>query len=319
MKSSDFNPLTSGSDPINHLVNQVIAASPSLASLTQSELTAVAKAVILDDLKEELKHRIDIAKIDLTAQKAIFLSRYSSPQTSRSYAKALDSLEAWASRAGVMLLDLKPRHADAFIASCSGSPASIRLRIAAASSFYTFLDRETEGRIRNPFLGTRLRPTRTSATPQIPSATDVEHIIEAAKGDLKAACIVIIEHGFRVGALPSLQIWGQRFQGVSKGKQVSGVLSERARNAIIEASLDARAPWQGISADSLRNRFQYLCRGLYAKHLIAAAYSIHDLRHYYAIQYYREHRDIYSLKLLLGHASIQVTEHYLKGMQTYLS
>jgi integrase len=318
MKSSDFSQLTSSSDPINDLVNQVIKASPSLTSLTQSELTAVAKAVILDDLKEELRHRIDVARIDLAAQKDVFLARYSSPQTRRSYAIALDALEAWASRAGVMLLDFKPRHADAFIASCSGSPASIRLRVAAVSSFFTFLDRETEGRIRNPFLGTRLRPKRTSATPQVPSPTDVDHIIGAAQGDLKAACIAIIEHGFRVGALPSLQVWGQRFQGLSKGKQVSGVLTERAKNAVIEASLDARAPWQGISADSLRNRFQYLCRRLYAKHTIAAAYSIHDLRHYYAIQHYREYRDIYSLKLLLGHASIQVTEHYLRGLSSYL-
>jgi integrase len=138
------------------------------------------------------------------------------------------------------------------------------------------------------------------------------------KGDLKAACIAVIEHGFRVGALPTLQIWGGRFQGESKGKSIAGVLSERTKAALAEANLDPRNPWQTTSADSLRNRFQYLCRQLSAQHLIAEAYSIHDLRHYFAINHYQQHKDIYALKHLLGHASIQVTEHYLKGMQAYI-
>ncbi|MFZ2914752.1 MAG: tyrosine-type recombinase/integrase, partial [Rectinemataceae bacterium] len=218
----------------------------------------------------------------------------------------------------LILLDLKPRHADAFIAACTGSPSSIRLRIAAASSFFTFLDRETEGRIRNPFLGTKLRPMRESATPKVPSEVDVETIVAAARGDLKAACITILDHGFRVGALPTLQVWGMRYQGVSKGKQISGIFTERTRAALIDAGLDPRSPWQSIGADSLRNRFQYLCKRLYTHRKVAAIYSIHDLRHYFAIQYYRANKDIYALKLLLGHASIQVTEHYLKGMQSYL-
>lgn len=61
-----------------------------------------------------------------------------------------------------------------------------------------------------------------------------------------------------------------------------------------------------------------MCRQLSAQHKIAEAYSIHDLRHYFAIKHYQENKDIYALKLLLGHASIQVTDHYLKGMQMYL-
>ena len=158
---------------------------------------------------------------------------------------------------------------------------------------------------------------QTCALP-ISSETDVATILGAVKGDLKAACVAVLEHGFRVGALPTLQIWGGRYQGESKGKSITGVLSERTRAALAEANLDPRTPWQTTSADSLRNRFQYSCRRLFAEHLIAEAYSIHDLRHYFALKEYRQNKDIYALKLLLGHASIQVTEHYLKGMQMYL-
>lgn len=315
--NSSLQPLPNPSpDPVSELVQRLLASSPSLTEVSQDDLKIVAKAVVLDELKDELKHRLDVARIDLAAKQATFLARYKSPHTRQAYRAALESLSAWAQRAELPLLDLKPRHADAFIASCTGAPSSIRLCVAAASSFYTFLDRETEGRIRNPFLGTRLRPTRASATPFVPSPADVDQLLEAAQGDLKAACIAILDHGFRVGALPTLQIWGLRYQGTSKGKEIVGTLTERAKSAIAEASLDPKAPWLGTNADSLRNRFQYLSKRLYAEHRITSVFSIHDLRHYFAIQHYRTHHDIYALKLLLGHASIQVTEHYLKGMQS---
>ncbi|MDR0441928.1 MAG: tyrosine-type recombinase/integrase [Treponema sp.] len=53
---------------------------------------------------------------------------------------------------------------------------------------------------------------------------------------------------------------------------------------------------------------------LYKAGKINAAYSCHDLRHYYAITEYKVDRDIHRVSRLLGHASIQVTEHYLKGL-----
>lgn len=220
---SPISPLPStDQNSVNELIRRLVDASPSLGNLTADDLATVAKAVVFDEFKDELKHRLDVARIDLAAKQELFLSRYKSAQTRQAYRAALQTLDSWAERAGVMLLDLKPRHADAYIASCTGSPSSIRLRIAAASSFFTFLDRETEGRVRNPFLGTRLRPTRASATPKVPSDTDVATILGAVKGDLKAACIVVLEHGFRVGALPTLQIWGGRYQGESKGKSIEG-------------------------------------------------------------------------------------------------
>jgi site-specific recombinase XerD len=47
---------------------------------------------------------------------------------------------------------------------------------------------------------------------------------------------------------------------------------------------------------------------------IAAAYSAHDLRHLYAVTEYRKDRDLYRVSKPLGHASIQVTEKYLRDM-----
>lgn len=306
-------------DPLEHLVRQIVEGTPQLESLSMDDLALVAKAVVVDGLKDELKRRLDLARIDLAAKRQLFLARYRSLQTRRSYQTALAALEEWTTRAGVNPLDLKPRHADAYIASLSGSPSSIRLKVAAASSFFTFLDRETEGRIRNPFLGTKLRPSRSSAPPMVPSLLDVETVMTATSGDLKAAIVAVLEHGFRVGALPTLQIWGTRYQGISKGSHISGIISERTKIAVKEAGLDPRTPWKATSSDSLRNRFRFLCSRLFSQHKIAAIYSIHDLRHFFAIQRYLADKDVYSLKLLLGHASLQVTENYLRGLHSYLS
>jgi|GEM_PF-6633604 len=46
------------SDPVNDLVQQLLASSPTLASISQDDLKTVAKAVVLDELKDELKHRL---------------------------------------------------------------------------------------------------------------------------------------------------------------------------------------------------------------------------------------------------------------------
>lgn len=47
---------------------------------------------------------------------------------------------------------------------------------------------------------------------------------------------------------------------------------------------------------------------------LSAAYSAHHLRHLYAVTEYRKDRDLHRLSKLLGHASVNVTERYLRGL-----
>jgi integrase len=83
---------------------------------------------------------------------------------------------------------------------------------------------------------------------------------------------------------------------------------------VIQAiDLDRRRPIEETTetklADAIRKRTAKLAKEGY----IAAAFSAHDLRHLYAATEYRKDRDIYLFSRLLGHASIQVTETYLRG------
>jgi integrase len=64
------------------------------------------------------------------------------------------------------------------------------------------------------------------------------------------------------------------------------------------------------NADAIRKRTPKLAEA----GTISAAYSAHDFRHLYAVTEYRKDLDIYRVSKLLGHASTQVTEDYLRGL-----
>jgi integrase len=126
-----------------------------------------------------------------------------------------------------------------------------------------------------------------------------------------------MEHGFRVGAIRSLVIRAWRYTGTSKGKEISGEISSKVVKAIKASKLDSRSPWAELSEEAVRNAFKWATGRLFREGKIQAKYSVHDIRHYFAIREYRKDRDIYRLKTLLGHASIQITENYLRGIEEY--
>lgn len=318
MESGQISLREEPSSDVERVVQKLLKEAPSLKDLSPEQLDTIAKAVVLEDLKDDLKHRRDLAKVDLASLQETFLERQKSAHTRRAYESALIFLTTWAKRAGVHILEMMPRHADAFIASLEGSASSVRLKVAVASSFFAFLTRETENRVTNPFRGTRARPKRQTSAPLVPTDEDVKSLLTASEGSLHAAILCMVEHGFRIGALPTLETWGARFKASSKGKLLAGELSSETIEAIKSARLDPRHPWAGASPETIRDAFRYLARTLYRKGTIKAPYSVHDLRHYYAIKQYRQDHDIYRLKGLLGHSSLQVTETYLRGLESYL-
>ena len=111
-----------------------------------------------------------------------------------------------------------------------------------------------------------------------------------------------------------MSIKGRRFKATSKGKDPTGELPTEALAAIKIAGLDARRPFAGTSETKLADVIRKLTKRFEAEGKIGAAYSAHDLRHLYAVTEYRKDKDIYSMSKLLGHASIHVTEAYLRGL-----
>lgn len=303
-----------------------LAHAPDLADLSPEELAAVARAALGFRLVNKMNRRADLAGIDYAQERAAFLAqagRTGSEATRRTYAAALDRLEEWTRREGARLFDLSTKDADTWAVDLLGerkkdgaglSSATIRKTIAAASSFYSFLERRYTA-IRNPFRGSKARPAKKAARKlEIPEPEELEKILEELKPAPRAAAVLMYRRGLRVGALPSLAIRAGRFTATTKGKGQAGEMPAEALAAIAAAELDTRAPFAGWNAQRLADAFRYATKSLHARGEIRAAYSVHDLRHAYAVAEYRKDRDIYRVSRLLGHASIQVTETYLRGL-----
>lgn len=309
---------------IKYLAARIAKESPQLADLTDEQLERIARAVIVDNLKDDLKRKADLARIDYKKERKTFLTHHAgrtkSIHTQRAYDKALGRLDEWAAKRGIDVLEMKFKDADDFIYALSASaedrsPASIRLDVAAVSSFFTYLERRFD-HIRNPFRGTKARPIKKAKKElAIPDSQEVELIIGALSGLYKAAAVVMTCRGLRVGALPSLSIRVERFTAYSKGKDISGIMPPETIKAIRKAKLDMSAPFAGITAEKIADHIKYAVSRLSKAGLIKTRYSVHDFRHYYAKQEYEKDRDIYRVKELLGHASIQVTEYYLKSLE----
>jgi len=306
--------------PIKDLALRIAREAPELEDLTQEQLERLAGAVIIENLKDDLKHQADLAGIDYAEEKKIFLEnagRVKSIHTRLAYTKAMNKLDAWAAKRGIGVLEMRFKDADDFIYAISAegkSPASVRMIVSGTSSFFSFLERRHES-IRNPFRGTKARPVKKAVRRlDIPDQKEVKAIIDALDEPYRTAAIIMACRGLRIGALPSLSIRGERFTATSKGKEISGILPAEAIRAIKKGRLDPREPFKSIEAEEIRNVFRYEVKKLFKAGMIKAAYSVHDLRHYFSIQEYNRDYNIHRLKELLHHSGIGTTEMYLKGI-----
>ncbi len=68
-----------------------------------------------------------------------------------------------------------------------------------------------------------------------------------------------------------------------------------------------------LGKDALQGIFERL--GKWAQ-VSGVRCSPHTCRHYFAAHFWQEHQDIYALSRILGHASVNVTEHYLRSLSS---
>jgi site-specific recombinase XerD len=303
---------------IAELARTIKTEAPTLADLNAEQLEQIARLVITQRLSDEMNKAVNLAGIDYKALKEKFLNnagRTESPHTRTAYRAGIDRLDAWAAAQGINPLELTTEQADEFINSLKGkAAASVRLDAAAVSSFFTKLHRWHKS-IENPFRGSNARPPkRASEKIEAPDGADVKTILSELPAYEKAAAAVMALRGLRVGALNSLSINGARFTAHSKGKDITGTMPAAAIDAVKAAGLPLRCAFSKHKTNTLQKRVERAVKKLHKDGKIDAAYSCHDLRHYFAITEYRKNKDIHKLCKLLGHSSIQITETYLKGL-----
>ncbi|GHV22467.1 hypothetical protein FACS189494_09340 [Spirochaetia bacterium] len=297
-------------------------ADAILDNASPAELEAIIKAVMSRRLVDRMDTAAKLAGIDYSTEKDTFLNnagKTASEHTQRTYKNALSKLETYTAANTLNILELKPLQADNFIYALKASGASaatVRITAAAVSSFFTFLERRHSGTITNPIRGTKARPADKKAKSlDIPTAAEVKTIIKAIPPNLAAAVSVMAYRGLRCGALPSLKITqGERFKAHSKGKDIRGNIGAAALDAMSAAGLELSAPFANTNANALERIIGYYIGKLYKAGKIHAAYSCHDFRHFYAVTTWTKNKDIKELQNLLSHASIAITDRYLRSL-----
>ena len=297
----------------------ILATYPAPGKWSQAQRDQAVQFAALLSTAEKMILAANLIGIDYQAEKKTFLENAGHTQsqhTKKAYEASLGRLDAWAFRLKISPLEMSPMQADDFVYSLRGEKAasSIRLDVAACSSFYTWLERRHTG-IKSPFRGTKARPAKKAVRETvIPSADEVEVMIRELPAYEAAAIAIMSFRGLRAGALPTLSITGGKFTGYSKGKDIAGELPSAVLNAVKAAGLPLRGPFAGVLPNTLEKRIARAIEKLFKAGKVKAGYSAHDLRHFFAVTEYRKDKDIYRVSKLLCHQSIQVTETYLKGL-----
>ncbi len=306
--------------------HNLISQNNILLSKEQAELLGKQANIlnILDYLKEEQL----INKIDYSTEKETFFkqcSKTKSKHTKRQYQNGLKKLEEYCESNNKNILFFKPIDADDFITEIvynnELSNLSVRALVSSCSSFFSFLERRYTY-IKNPFRGTKTRPpVRNKKKVEVPNKKEIELIIKDISDPIiKSAIICIRECGVRVGALEKMQIRKNKsgeykYYSYSKGKEVSWYITDKAINELKKNKLSLTSPFQNKSSEVIRNVFYRSSKRLYNQGKIKASYSIHDIRHYFAVSMYKKTKDIELIRRALNHSSISITGIYLKSLE----
>lgn len=209
-----------GAQKVKAVAKRIAKEAPELSDLSADDLERLAKVVVAEGLKDDLKHAAQLEKIDLDEERARFMARLKSKQTQRAYGTALDKLTTWCDSKGITILELTPSTADDWTNSMRDSPSMVRLRVAGASAFMAWIERHHD-EVKNPFRGTRERPpSKATRKLEVPSAEEIEVMIAEADGELRAAVVVMSRLGLRLARFLNCGSTGRPGHPPAKGKRL---------------------------------------------------------------------------------------------------
>jgi site-specific recombinase XerD len=308
-----------GKAAVEAVVKDLVEDTTALEDLSMDDLELLKKHQKIQAQADELKLRYLQAKVDYEKEKARFLERAGrkSEHTRKAYAAGFSNLEAWATEHDISIVAMGPKECDDYINALvkSGKSANtVRLYTSGPSAFFSFLHRRYK-EIDNGFVGTKDRPAKAGKKILgVPNDKEVGILLRESEGAMRCAILTMVELGLRVGALPALHIRGDMFYTVSKGKAIEGPVPPTLRKAIEASGLSLKAPFADYTVERLTDDFRYLVRKLHKAGRLSARFSPHDLRHYAAVKLYKATRDVYAVSRFLYHASVSITEVYLKSL-----
>ncbi len=310
------------------------------------ELLAALKAMRHERVKAAVSETVKAAQFDRDKALEGFLTekeqRSGSRRTVQTYCAELERMFRWLDRQNILLLQIQRQDVIRYKGWLTErySPNTVRLALSTNSAFWTWLEAEqyTARRpwVQIPYPRREYRKTVKPGKPGDPVMSEEEYQailseldsrmhhegkrvcderIRQSARKLKAAVHVMGEYGLRLGSLQTVRRDGQYFSYTVKGGAIHRkALRPVTEMMLAEVGLSREEPFKRIEKAGIQVAMSRLTKDMASRGVIRNAYSCHDFRHYYAVNLYRETKDIYAVSRALDHASVAVTETYLAGM-----
>jgi site-specific recombinase XerD len=282
---------------------------------------------IVQRKSDKLSDEMNKLNINLTYEIQQFISTCSksnSQATRTNYERSINMFIDYMSNHDNDILHATTLDADNFITYLRGdnySANSIHLFVSSLSCLYSYLHRHYDC-VNNIFHRCKLPSKLNMKITTIPTNNELRKIINYVKrsDNSKLACLIEIMSltGLRSGAFTNMTIYRNgKFNTITKGKQFNGQFDKHImtliRNSFGSISRETR-PFIDINARNIQRLFIYYTKHLHDKCVINYAYSLHDLRHYYAVNTYKRTHDIVSISHQLNHSNIGITGNYLTAL-----
>jgi site-specific recombinase XerD len=285
---------------------------------------------VIDDMKDRVKHAVKLSDIDIDFELKTFFencSRSNSEHTKSLYKK---NINEFCNFYGRNIVSANHHVAQQYLTSLKNkqySARTIRVKIASVSSFFTFLSHRYDF-INNIFFNLNL-PDKIDVNEMcVPEKSDIDILIKSMKKNEQYERALLIEimrdYGLRSGAFENMRInKSGQFVTITKGREYKRTFNERTLNKIIKimnVELTSRGAFifSHIKASTIQRYIVELTKKLYAENKISCAFSCHDLRHYFAINFIEKHKNdsqaILKLKSILHHSSLDMTYNYLRTL-----
>ena len=309
-----------------------------LASLPVDLQRQIYQHAQYDILKDQAKKEIKVEQIDFPAYVETWLQD-KTERTREAYRIAVSGFLSWVEGRSIAKhpLLIERTHAKQYIQHLSSElkPNSIRAKIAALSSLYSELQDDSKIPV-NPFRNLKKqlpkkeykKAVKTDQNKTIPvmSRKEYKSILAEIRKQMKRpgehqsmknsrraaarllpAVQVMAEYGLRVGALQTVERDDQEFTFKTKG-------DKSFRREMESYFPEGKHPFEGYHVSALQMTLKSITKRLHAAGKIRHAYSAHDFRHFFAVEFYQKTGDLVRLKSLLGHASLNITDIYLQSI-----
>jgi len=299
---------------------------PALQTTLETASPEEIQAVEEKNKAEELAIAVKRNDIDLIKEMEIWLGTIDSASSRRTYRNGIDKFLKYCESHNIEPVYFSVKDAVVFVKWLTANGATtptIRSTISSCKKLFTRLWENHEIPIpSNPFGPKSLLPRKNKRVKLllVPDQTDLDRFLDYAYAERNlipyTAIKLIAKHGMRIGAFEKMKARGKKAVTESKGGKHSFVFDDE------DITLLKAYPLNELTAERLAGMVNYHLERAYEKGVTKEKYSVHDFRHYFAINFLKKNKDNLSLSSIicklskkLGHKSITTTtEVYLESL-----